>query len=72
MPVPLSSSLLSTAEWNAERLGHAIVWDTIGDRVANGRCSTCGLTLVVARSSEGLDEMKGRALETRCGSIGAS
>lgn len=59
-------NLLRAADAEAARLGHVIVWDTVGEQMANGRCSGCGHDLMVATSHRGHSEQTGRALQESC------
>lgn len=54
------------AEVEAKESGHKIVWDFIGDRMANGRCSTCDGDFSVAISKEGMCETTGVTVERYC------
>ena len=59
-------ALMGEAERRAVSMGHKIVWSSIGDQVANGRCESCGTTISVATSSEGFTEIVGSAQDEPC------
>ena len=53
-------------EAEARRLGHDILWGTIGDNVAHGHCKKCQQPIMAACSARGLRESGGAALEHPC------
>lgn len=59
-------TLMPTAEAMAAELGHAIQWDVVGEKIANGHCSACKMMLAVARTADGLVEAHGDVLEVPC------
>ena len=59
-------NLLVGADSEAARLGHAIVWQSVKKRAANGRCSGCGRDVTVAEVANGRRERDGRALQESC------
>lgn len=62
-------ALMGEAERRAVRMGHRIVWNTIGDHVANGRCASCGITISVATTNDGFTEIVGAAQREPCGEL---
>ena len=62
---------IGIAEVEAKSLGHAPVWDTVGEQMASGRCTKCGATLSLAVSRDGLHESTGGMLDDRCGFNGS-
>lgn len=58
--------VLRGADDDAAILGHAIVWNSIGERSAKGLCSGCGRDVEVASSDDGPRERMGRALRESC------
>ena len=57
------------AQAEAERLGHSITWDEIGDHLAHGHCERCGMTLTAA-SPDGVTQVVGDASTTPCPKAG--
>lgn len=62
---PLENHLRG-ADAKAAQLGHAIVWNTMSERMADGQCSGCGQDVTVAMTHRGLGEHTGRALQENC------
>lgn len=63
-------TLLGSVESRARNLGHELGWNTVGESIANGACSHCGLTVSVATSPQGHGEATGEALRKPCRGIG--
>lgn len=58
-------NFLAQAQREAEALGHEVVWDEIGEKLAHGHCERCGMTLSAA-SPDGMSKSVGDALEQAC------
>lgn len=63
-------NFVANAQQEAETLGHRIVWDEVGNKLAHGHCELCGMTISAA-SPDGLSKSVGDALERRCSGAGA-
>lgn len=63
-------SFFTDAESVATELGHTIVWETVGEIVANGKCSHCGRRVTVAVSPARMHELVGEAVEQKCDAAG--
>ena len=59
-------SALRGADDDAALMGHAIVWTSIGDGMAEGHCSGCGRDVEVTSSEAGAPLHVGRALREKC------
>lgn len=57
--------MLRTADDNAWRLGHAVVWQAISERNAHGRCTGCGREITAALHGATVTTT-GDAQETAC------
>ena len=58
-------NFVAKAQRDAEDLGHRVVWDEVGDKLAHGHCNVCGMTLAAA-SPDGLSKTVGDALDHSC------
>jgi hypothetical protein len=64
--MPSLETLLSESDARAAGLGHAIVWETVNEQTASGRCSGCGREVGITVQPEGLYRQTGTGFQETC------